>query len=324
MREDVKEYYGKILQGSKDLKTDACCTIDTGKNEDKSTKTGYIEPYALKELWFHTGTTCNLSCSFCLEGSHPGDDRIQKLSFEDAKPYLDEAKKLGVEQFSFTGGEPFVNKEFILILEYALELNPCLVLTNATEPLTKKLDVVNKLIDKPNKLSFRVSIDSFAEAEHDKFRGVGHFKMALGTAKKLNDIGFHISVARQMKPDENTEEVNAKYRQLFKEHGLPEDTFIVVFPDFEKPNTLVKTPTITEHCMTTYQTEESRNKFMCAFSKMIIKKEGQLSILPCTLVDDSKQYEQGNNLAESVNQKVMLHHHRCFSCFKYGSSCSES
>ncbi len=27
MREDVKEYYGKILQGSKDLKTDACCTV---------------------------------------------------------------------------------------------------------------------------------------------------------------------------------------------------------------------------------------------------------------------------------------------------------
>ncbi len=298
------------------------CTADA--SEDTSTQPGYIQPYALKELWFHTGTTCNLSCSFCLEGSHPGDDRIEKISLEDAKPYLDEAKKLGVEQFSFTGGEPFVNKEFVSILEYALELNPCLVLTNATEPLTKKIDKVTKLINKPNKLSFRISIDSFIEAEHDKFRGAGHFKMALSTAKQLYDLGFHISVARQMRSDENSEEVAGKYQQLFKEYGLPEDTLIVVFPDFDRPNAKVKTPTITEHCMTTYQTEETRKKFMCAFSKMIIKKEGQLSILPCTLVDDSKQYEQGTDLAKSVDQKVMLQHHRCFSCFKYGSSCSES
>lgn len=298
------------------------CVTDAVKNT--SNLPGYIQPYAFKELWFHTGTTCNLSCSFCLEGSHPGDDRIQKITLHEAKPYLDEAKKLGVEQFSFTGGEPFVNKEFISILEYALELNPCLVLTNATEPLTKKLDDVTNLINKPNMLSFRVSIDSFIEAEHDKYRGTGHFDMALKTAKQLHDLGFHISVARQMKPGENTEDINGKYAGLFEEFGLPKGTFIVIFPDFEKPNSEVKTPTITEHCMTTYQTEETRKKFMCAFSKMIVKKEGQLSILPCTLVDDSKQYEQGNSLEASVNQKVMLQHHRCFSCFKYGSSCSES
>ncbi|THB74161.1 MAG: radical SAM protein [Gammaproteobacteria bacterium] len=292
--------------------------------QDTSNLPGYIAPYGLKELWFHTGTTCNLSCPFCLEGSQPGDDRIQKLSLEDAKPYLDEAKRLGAEQFSFTGGEPFVNKEFISILDYALELNPCLVLTNATEPLIKKMDDVVKIMDKPNKLSFRVSIDSYIEAEHDKYRGIGNFKKALNTAKKLHSLGFHISIARQMRPDENTEGVNGKYQQLFKEHGLPEDTLIVVFPDFERPNTQVKTPTITEHCMTTYQTEETRKKFMCAFSKMIVKKDGRLTVLPCTLVDDSKQYEQGSKLEQSLAQKIFLHHHRCFSCFKYGSSCSES
>ena len=36
---------------------------------------GYIQPGALRELWFHTGTACNLACPFCLEGSRPGDDR---------------------------------------------------------------------------------------------------------------------------------------------------------------------------------------------------------------------------------------------------------
>lgn len=291
--------------------------------QDTSDLPGYIVPHSLKELWFHTGTTCNLSCPFCLEGSHPGDDRIQKINLKEVKPYLDEAKKLGAEQFSFTGGEPFVNKEFIAILGYALELNPCLVLTNATEPLIKQMAQVEKLLDKPNKLSFRISIDSHLEAEHDKYRGKGNFQKSLNTAKKLYDLGFNISIARQMLPMENTAEIDAGYREIFAESGLPEETFIVVFPDFEKPNVHVDTPTITENCMTTYQTEESRKKFMCAFSKMIVKKDGQLIVLPCTLVDDSEQYEQGGDLEQTIAQKIFLHHHRCFSCFKYGSSCSE-
>ena len=27
VKDDVKEYYGKVLQGTKDLKTTACCTM---------------------------------------------------------------------------------------------------------------------------------------------------------------------------------------------------------------------------------------------------------------------------------------------------------
>ena len=37
---------------------------------------GYIQPKQLKELWFHTGTICNLRCSFCFEGSKPGDNPV--------------------------------------------------------------------------------------------------------------------------------------------------------------------------------------------------------------------------------------------------------
>lgn len=62
---------------------------------------GYIDTLQLKELWFHTGTNCNLSCPFCLEGSKPGDNRLNKVTLDDVKPFIDEALDLGVEQFSF-------------------------------------------------------------------------------------------------------------------------------------------------------------------------------------------------------------------------------
>ena len=46
---------------------------------------GYIEPHALRELWFHTGTACNLACPFCLEGSKPGDSRLGRITLAEAQ-----------------------------------------------------------------------------------------------------------------------------------------------------------------------------------------------------------------------------------------------
>jgi len=82
-------------------------------------------------------------------------------------------------------------------------------------------------------------------------------------------------------------------------------------------------PFITERCMTTYHTEETRRAFMCAFSKMIIKKEGNMRVYACTLVDDDESYDLGGTLAETLDKRIMLRHHRCYSCFALGASCSE-
>src|SRR5215510_590504 len=94
---------------------------------------GYIAPHSLSELWFHTGTACNLKCPFCLEGSRPGDTRLQRVVFNDVKPFIDEAVEIGVRRFSFTGGEPFIIKDLLRILDYALGYAPCLVLTNGVD-----------------------------------------------------------------------------------------------------------------------------------------------------------------------------------------------
>ncbi|TLY64408.1 MAG: radical SAM protein [Gammaproteobacteria bacterium] len=83
---------------------------------------GYIQPHTLSELWFHTGTACNLACPFCLEGSRPGDRRLARVTFADLVPFIDEGAALGVRQFSFTGGEPFLVRDLVRILEYALAL----------------------------------------------------------------------------------------------------------------------------------------------------------------------------------------------------------
>lgn len=284
---------------------------------------GYIQPQELTELWFHTGTICNLSCPFCLEGSKPGDDRLNKVSLDDVKPFIDEAVAMGVQKFSFTGGEPFVIKDMIKILDYALDYKPCLVLTNATNPLKMRLDQLEPLLDKPNPLNFRISFDYPDPERHDAGRGQGNFFLSLATMKELNQLGFKISIARQREVDENIQQVDAQYQNYFKQAGVPQQTRIVSFPDFLKPGSLTNVPHITEACMTNYHSEESRNAFMCNFSKMVVKQDGKMRVYACTLVDDDNDYDLGGSLDEAMRARVMLKHHRCYSCFANGASCSE-
>ncbi len=286
-------------------------------------KRGYIQPQELHELWIHTGTICNLACPFCFEGASAHSKRIITTSLADIKHLIDEALDLGVKQFSFTGGEPFMNKNFIEILDYCLTYKPCLVLTNATKPLTAALDALQSFTQKTHALSFRVSIDFPNEALHDKNRGVGNFVLALNNCAKLHTLGFSVSIAAQAQKNVDRALLQEQYRKLFVQFSLPENTHTVFFPDLLLPFQSPSIPYITENCMTTYKTAYERDKFMCAHSAMLAQKKDAIHIYPCTLVDDDDEYNMGQSLKEALQHRVMLKHHRCFACFSSGTSCSE-
>ena len=285
---------------------------------------GYIRPQTLTELWFHTGTACNLACPFCFEGSKPGDTRLDRITLDDVKPFVAEAVELGVEQFSFTGGEPFIVKQMVKILDHCLQYKPCMVLTNGTEPVHKRLHQIATLKDAPHAVSFRISIDYPDAKRHDAGRGENSFEQAWQGLSELHKLGFNVSLARQMETDEDTQLVDGLYRDICKQYGLPEDMTIVAFPDFALPGSMPDVPFVTQNCMTEYQNEASRMDFMCAFSKMIIKKNGDMRVYSCTLVDDDEAYDQGSTLKESLIEPVSMKHHRCYACFAYGASCSET
>ena len=289
----------------------------------KGERRGYILPARLRELWFHTGTTCNLCCPFCLEGSKPGDDRIEPLTLIDARPFIDEAVGMGVEQLSFTGGEPFVVRDFMNLLAYALEHRPCLVLTNGTEPLFNRLGDVLSLRDKPHPAKFRISLDYPDPVRHDRGRGPGNFGKALKTLGCLHNYGFEVSIARQREKGEDVKAVDRMFFPFLEEVGVSTSINIVSFPDFLQPGQVAEVPEITEDCMTRYHTEESRASFMCSDTRFVLKKGGRVRVYACTLVDDDEDYDLGPTLAEAMGVRVMLHHHRCYSCFAFGASCCE-
>lgn len=283
---------------------------------------GYIDGDRLKELWIHTGTACNLACPFCLEGSHPGDGRIPGMKLSDVQPFIHEAIELGVEQFSFTGGEPFVIRDFVNILDFASQHRPCFVLTNATEPLHRRQHQVLPLLDNPYPIHFRVSLDYPDRERHDRDRGDGSFEQALDGIRWLSEQGFRVSIARQTDTEEEPAEVEAAFRGIFRDRGIPENLAFTAFPDLGTPGSEDNSPEITETCMEKYPTRESRAHFMCTYSRMLVKKGDRVGVYACTLVDDDPQYDLGDTLAASMTQRIMLRHHRCFSCYRFGASCA--
>ena len=117
----------------------------------------------LKTLWFNTGSLCNIACVGCYMESSPVNDRLAYITTAEAAAYLDEIRdtRLPVEEIGFTGGEPFMNPDFIGMLELALSRGfKALVLTNAMKPMDHKRDELLRLkAGYGGELSIRVSID---------------------------------------------------------------------------------------------------------------------------------------------------------------------
>ena len=274
---------------------------------------------AIKELWLHTGTNCNLKCRGCFEGAGPDVRRIETAAHHDMQPYIDTATECGVEKFSFTGGEPFLNPDILRTLDYALERAPCLVLSNGTAPLRDKAGHLEPLLQKRHPLSFRISLDFPDSAHHDALRGPGRFQEALAGIQLLHRTGFAVSVARRRRDNEQTASVEAAYSKLFVNNGLPSHLPLVSFPELLHVAPL----RISEDCLATYHTEESRAGFMCAFSRMVVKHNGKMGVYACTLVDDDPAFHLGADLKQAVACRVLLRHPRCSVCFSQGVSCSQ-
>src|SRR4051794_32557619 len=87
----------------------------------------------LDQLWFQVaGTLCNLTCMHCFISCSPHNRSFGFLDLAAVRRHLDESVALGVKEYYFTGGEPFLNPDMTAILELTLDYGPATVLTNGT------------------------------------------------------------------------------------------------------------------------------------------------------------------------------------------------
>ncbi len=295
----------------------------TAKGEARA----HVPLQALKTLWFNTGSLCNVACRNCYIESSPRNDRLAYLSLAEVREYLDEIRWLGqpVEEIGFTGGEPFLNGEFIAMLdELLLRGFRVLVLTNAMKPMQRRAESLLRLRDRYGAaLTLRVSIDHYDPVRHEDVRGDGTWAPMLAGLRWLSGHGFTISVAGRKMWGETEASLRAGFARLFAAESIGLDAedaeTLVLFPEMD-PQTDV--PEITTGCWDILGLTPAA--MMCASSRMVIKRKGAAgpAVVPCTLLPYDPQFELAGRLADALGT-VKLNHPFCAQfCVLGGASCS--
>lgn len=140
-------------------------------------------------FWDITGK-CNLKCVHCYNIN--GQSHENELSTEEIKRVIEEMAAFGVEQITFSGGEPLMRKDFFEIALFTSTLG-----FNYVSMATNGILIDHKIAEllKKTNLSVQVSIDGDTAEVHDEQRGVkGAFDQAICGIKLLKEVGVNTSV----------------------------------------------------------------------------------------------------------------------------------
>ena len=284
----------------------------------------FIEARNIKTLWFNTGTLCNIECRNCYIESSPKNDSLAYLTFEEVKSFIDEAvnKNLGTNEIGFTGGEPFMNKDIMKMIDYSLRKRlKVLVLSNAMKPMLNRTKELIKL--NHSNLTIRVSIDHYEKEKHEEIRGKNTYDVMLQGLKWLNENNFNYTLATRLLWNEKEEDLRKNFGTFIKNNNLRLDTNspkeLVTFAEMDEK---IDTPEITTSCWDILNKDP--NDVMCSWSRMVVRKKNSKnpSVIACTLLPYADEFDLGETLTNSL-QKIYLNHKHCSKfCVLGGSSCS--
>jgi MoaA/NifB/PqqE/SkfB family radical SAM enzyme len=156
------------------------------------------------------------------------------LTFDEYKKILRELRTwLGPVQISFGGGEPFLNKNLVKLIDYAYELGLRVdMTTNASligSEAAKKLSSLNKFY-------FAISLDGVNPETHDYLRGVPEtYRKAMNAIEFMNKdyVAEHIVISTTIM-NYNIDEIVPLVNYL-KKKGIASIAFQALAPTFGEP-----------------------------------------------------------------------------------------
>ena len=284
-------------------------------------KVPVVEISHLDDLWFQVaGTRCNLTCHHCFISCSPKNDSFGFLSLQQACARLQESVGLGVKEYYFTGGEPFLNPDMVPILVATLRYGPATVLTNGTVLQDEWLATLAEAESSSTySLEFRVSIDGFSAESNDPIRGKGTFDRAVRGVIKLVDAGFlPIITAARTWPDEREQEVVGRFVEFLQGAGYTRPR-LKILPllrlGAEESRTCGYSDTerITPEMMADYDAAQ----LICEHSRIVSDR----GVHVCPILIEAPESLMGQSLTESASG-FRLSHGACLTCYQYGAICS--
>ena len=170
---------------------------------------------------------CNLRCFYCMpkEGI-PYEPKAELLSYEEIVRLLEVLGNLGFRKVRFTGGEPFLRRDFITLLEQTKGLNQysdIRITTNGTM-LVKHIPKLKELgIDTLN-----LSLDSLDPERFEEITRRNDFDKVMHSFHTLIDEGFKLKVNAVVMNGINTQDILPMV-ELSKNHPV-EIRFIEEMP----------------------------------------------------------------------------------------------
>ncbi len=234
--------------------------------------------------------------------------------------YLDEALTLGVKEFYFTGGEPFLHPDIASIVKETLKFGPVTILSNATlitQEVAQTLSGISHASE--NKLELRVSLESDKEEENDQIRGNGSFKKAIRGIQSLVNAGFNpiLTIAGWPQYGKFTQETAEGFASLGNSLNIPELRIkklplVLLGRCAELIRPYYESERVTEACLDNYSTDN----LQCTTSRIVTSK----GVFVCPILIDDPKAWLGLTLQESLNPYTM-ESPACYTCRTTGLSC---
>ncbi len=154
-------------------------------------------------LWIYTNFDCNLACDYCAVASSP-KARKRRIGLERFRGLVDEAVAEGFQELYVTGGEPFVERDIVEMLDYAADRLDTVCLTNAMLFTGRRRRELERLAGR-ERLTLQSSVDGALAATHDVHRGAGSWAKAMEGIAYARDLGLPVRVAMTETPDNAAE-----------------------------------------------------------------------------------------------------------------------
>jgi molybdenum cofactor biosynthesis enzyme MoaA len=277
----------------------------------------------LDDLWFQVaGTLCNLECTHCFISCSPHNHRFGFLSLETVRRTLQESVALGVKEYYFTGGEPFLNRDMPAILELTLQYGPATVLTNGTVLKDEWLHRIRTAEDASlYSLEFRVSMDGFTAEDNDPVRGSGTFDRILAGVRLLLAHGFlPILTVTRTRDDQEDNEIFHGFVELLKRNGYPRPR-VKILPtlrigaEVNRQRGYGDDERVTPEMMDSYDA----GQLICNHSRIVTDR----GVFVCPILIESPDARLGDTLAEA-QRPFALGHRACYTCYQYGALCANA
>jgi sulfatase maturation enzyme AslB (radical SAM superfamily) len=275
----------------------------------------------LDHLWFQVaGTLCNLECRHCFISCSPRNHSLGFLDLDTVRRALDESVALGVKEYYFTGGEPFLNRDMVAILELTLRYGPATVLTNGTVFKDAWLARLRRAEEaSPHSLEFRVSLDGYTAAQNDLVRGEGTFARILDGIRQLAAHGFlPIVTVTRTRDDQDNATLFAGFVRLLQANGY-ERPRIKILPtlrigaESERQRGYHEDERVTPEMLDGFD----QHQLICSHSRIVTDR----GVWVCPILVEAPDARLGTTLSESLTA-YPLRHHACHTCYQFGSLCA--